>query len=67
VGIDPGDQVGRVIFGFSMPDLPALSDAKLEKFIAELSRVPKDSPAYEQAQGYADVIRAELAARKDNP
>jgi hypothetical protein len=51
--------------GYGIPDITAMPDAELERLVAEFQLVPNDPrDDYTRAQGYLDIIRAELAARR---
>jgi hypothetical protein len=50
---------------YGIPDMDTMSSAELEELLAEYQAVPKQpADAYIRAQGYMDIIRAELAARQ---
>lgn len=53
---------------YGIPDMDTMSNAELEQLLAEFQAVPKQpEDANKRAQGYKDIIRAELAARqRDN-
>jgi hypothetical protein len=50
---------------YGIPDMDTMSNAELEELLAEFDAVPKrPADAYIRAQGYMDIIRAELATRQ---
>jgi hypothetical protein len=58
------DDVTRALQGYGIPDVTAMPEAVLERLVAEFALVPNGHPDYMPAQGYVDIIRAELAARR---
>jgi hypothetical protein len=45
-----------------------MPDADLERLVTEFETVPEDPvESYVRAQGYIDIIRAELKARRSSP
>lgn len=55
----------RALRGYGVPDVAAIPDAELERLVAEFQLVPNHPrDDYTRAQGYLDIIRAELAARR---
>jgi hypothetical protein len=51
--------------GYGIPKVSGMSDAELRRLLSGFLRVP-DEPQHDhqRAQSYADIIRAELAARR---
>jgi len=50
---------------FGIPDVSNLSEADLERLLTKFRKVPTEpAEAFERAQGYIDIIRAELSARR---
>ena len=57
--------VTRALQGYGIPALADMPDAELERLVVEFQLVPSHPPDdYTRAQGYLDIVRAELAARR---